>query len=315
MSNDLKNKSINVSNIHNKVHFYDLESIIASPKSILDDDEYYDMVRMGFLDEWSEKPSLSSTLKQRKEALQQRFKTYIKDQKNDSESTIKLKHLYQFKKIKAQQNRALKKQKKKDQCIKQSFQWKKENQKTITYLGHHYSKGLNQKKINLERLLKNGLPIIENIEMLAHQIGIRINELQFLCFSKKVSKTSHYQHFLIQKKTGGTRHISAPMPRLKRVQYWILDHILLKIGLHKSAHGFITHRSIVTNATPHIKQNMIINIDLENFFPSIHYKRIKGLFYQLGYSEAISTLLSLLCSESVTKKVELDTELFYIPEN
>ena len=34
-----------------------------------------------------------------------------------------------------------------------------------------------------------------------------------------------------------------------------------------------------------------INFDLKNFFPSISYKRVKGLFRSFGYSEAIATIL------------------------
>jgi hypothetical protein len=41
------------------------------------------------------------------------------------------------------------------------------------------------------------------------------------------------------------------MPRLKRAQYWGLDHILAKVPAHDAAHGFLAGRSIVSNASPH----------------------------------------------------------------
>ena len=44
-----------------------------------------------------------------------------------------------------------------------------------------------------------------------------------------LSRIGHYQRFRIPKKTGGERLISAPMPRLKRAQYWILDNILAQV--------------------------------------------------------------------------------------
>ncbi|MCK5922577.1 MAG: RNA-directed DNA polymerase, partial [Methylococcales bacterium] len=70
-------------------------------------------------------------------------------------------------------------------------------------------------------------------------------------------------------------------------------------------------RSIVSNARPHIGQAVVINLDLQNFFPSINYRRIKGLFKSLGYSESIATVLALLCSEPQTDDIELDNELWY----
>jgi RNA-directed DNA polymerase len=52
-------------------------------------------------------------------------------------------------------------------------------------------------------------------------MGIRVPELRFLTFQRVVSEVSHYQRFRIPKKTGGERLIAAPMPRLKRAQYWV----------------------------------------------------------------------------------------------
>ena len=56
--------------------------------------------------------------------------------------------------------------------------------------------------------------------------------------NRKVSSVNHYQRFTIPKKSGGERLISAPMPRLKRAQYWGLDNVLAREPLHDAAHGF-----------------------------------------------------------------------------
>ena len=63
---------------------------------------------------------------------------------------------------------------------------------------------------------------------LADAMGFALAELRFLAFDRPLSRISHYQRFRIPKKTGGERLISAPMPRLKRAQYWILDNILCR---------------------------------------------------------------------------------------
>jgi retron-type reverse transcriptase len=136
--------------------------------------------------------------------------------------------------------------------------------------------------------------------------------LRFLAFSRKASTISHYIRFKIPKKTGGERLISAPMPRLKQAQHWILGNILEKLELHDAAHGFRRDRSIVSNAQPHVKRDVIINFDLKDFFPSISYQRVKGLFRSLGYSEAAATIFGLLCTEPDVEEVELDGKSYYV---
>jgi retron-type reverse transcriptase len=118
--------------------------------------------------------------------------------------------------------------------------------------------------------------------------------------------------FQVPKKTGGVRQISAPMPRLKAVQHWLLQHILEKVENHDCAHGFRTGRSIVTNARPHVGAETIINLDLQDFFPSITYRRVKGLFRSLGYSEAAATIFGLLCTEPTNEEVELDGRKYFV---
>ena len=56
------------------------------------------------------------------------------------------------------------------------------------------------------------------------------------------------------------------------------------------------HYSIMTNAKPHVRAEVIINIDLKDFFPTISYKRVRGLFKSFGYSESASTIFGLLCT-------------------
>jgi hypothetical protein len=67
------------------------------------------------------------------------------------------------------------------------------------------------------------------------------------------------------------------------VQRTILAQILGKVPAHDAAHGFITGRSTVTNARPHLGAQLLVKFDLKNFFPTIHYFRVVGLFTRLGY--------------------------------
>jgi RNA-directed DNA polymerase len=192
--------------------------------------------------------------------------------------------------------------------------WQTRQEQEISYLGEGVSAGLNLAVSDLDRLQQHQLPILHTGADLASAMGITIGQLRFLAFSRRIATISHYIHFQIPKKTGGVREISAPLPRLKQAQQWILDNILERVVLHPTAHGFRRGRSIITNAQPHIGAAVVINLDLQNFFPSISYRRIKGIFRALGYSEAIATVLGLICTEPDVTAVELDGKTYYIAQ-
>lgn len=195
---------------------------------------------------------------------------------------------------------------------KRAEAWQQRKQEEILYLGEGVSGGLNHNSCDQERLQSYGLPVLASAEQIAAAMGISIGELRFLAFSRKTSTITHYVRFKIPKKTGGVRLISAPMPRLKHAQHWILVNILEKLELHDAAHGFRRDRSIVSNAQPHVGRDVIINFDLKDFFPSISYQRVRGLFQSLGYSEASATIFGLLCTEPDVEEIELDGKTYYV---
>jgi hypothetical protein len=79
-----------------------------------------------------------------------------------------------------------------------------------------------------------------------------------------------------------------------------------------AAHGFATGRSILTNAQAHIGRAVLINLDLADFFPSIHLVRVRSVFVRLGYSGAVATLLALLCTECPRREVRYDGKTYFV---
>ena len=102
------------------------------------------------------------------------------------------------------------------------------------------------------------------------------------------------------------------MPRLKKAQYWILQNILNKIPVHEQAHGFKMASSIVTNALPHVGQDLVVNLDFKDFFPTVNFIRIKGVFTNLGYSSHIATILASLCTEPDVDQMEMDNVKYFV---
>ena len=163
--------------------------------------------------------------------------------------------------------------------------WAESKTKSIGYLGPGVSGGLTKgAPAKPEVLAANGLPLLESAAQIAAAMGIPVGLVRFLSYARKTSQRTHYVRFQVPKKAGGTRLISAPMPRLKAAQRWLLDHVLAKVTVHDAANGFCTDRSIVTNARPHVGAAIVVNIDLKDFFPTFGQRRVKGMFEALGYA-------------------------------
>jgi retron-type reverse transcriptase len=182
----------------------------------------------------------------------------------------------------------------------------------IDFLGRGVSKGLADRRSNVEKLEKAGLPVLSGPADVARAMGLPVPQLRWLAFHSEASTTSHYVRFRIPKKSGGTREISAPMPKIAAAQQWILANVLSKLPSEPPAHGFIPGRSTVTNATPHVKRAVVVNLDLKDFFPSISFPRVQGLFQALGYSPAVATVFALLSTEAPRKEVEYEGRKYHV---
>lgn len=107
---------------------------------------------------------------------------------------------------------------------------------------------------------------------------------------------ARYVRFTIPKSDGGQRAITAPRAALKRAQRAVLAKVLEVLPLHPCAHGFVKGRSVVTNARPHVGRALLVKLDLHDFFPTVDFRRVQGLFEYYGYNEEVSKLLAGLCT-------------------
>jgi len=176
----------------------------------------------------------------------------------------------------------------------------------IDYLGRGVSGRLNDKRSQPEKLERFGLPYLAEPKDLAHALGISVSRLRWLCFHDVAPTVSHYHQFQVPKRSGGLRTLAAPMAELAKAQRWVFDEILQKLEVTPAAHGFVRGRSTLTNAAPHVGKTLVLNLDLEEFFPSITFPRVRGIFQGLGYSPAASSVLALLCTECPRRSVSYD---------
>ncbi|THU36985.1 RNA-directed DNA polymerase [Niastella caeni] len=281
-------------------------------ESSKDDVVLEEMKRMGFWAKNENGPTVPELLIKKEAELNKELnKLYDEKRKYQNREAV-LKEMRLKRMAESRLKREENKKKKEQRRFEKAEAWKKQKETEIIYLGEGVSVGLNNIDNNIAALQKHNLPVFNNENELALAIGIPLKELRFLSFNRKVSTVSHYRKFFLPKKSGGKRLISAPMPRLKQVQYWLLENIFNKVAVHPAAHGFTLQRSIISNAQPHIGKEVVVNIDVKDFFPSIHYKRVKGLLQQLGYSEKIAVILALLCTEAVTEEVTIDGKNYFV---
>lgn len=133
---------------------------------------------------------------------------------------------------------------------------------------------------------------------LAVYLDMPLRHLTFLGYSENVKR---YRNFRIPKrKKGEYREIRSPRKDLKKIQSSLLKAFEEIYQPPPCVHGFVEKRSIATNAYKHVKKKAVLNIDLENFFPSITQKRIFGLLSKPPFSfpkDVASLLSELLCEK------------------
>lgn len=136
---------------------------------------------------------------------------------------------------------------------------------------------------------------LENLSDVASLIGFKKGALAYLLYA--IDRDSQYTTFSLPKKNGGERIIETPTTALKTIQRRlknVLTHVYLR---RPSAFGFINNLSIRDNAQRHCKKKFVFNLDLKDFFHSIHFGRVRGLFAARPYSLPlnVSTIIAQIC--------------------
>lgn len=138
--------------------------------------------------------------------------------------------------------------------------------------------------------------------------------------SKKYKDLS-YRDFLIPKKNGKPRRISAPSKELLKYQHNLMPGLYRyhakqekTLNCENIQHGFIPNRNCVTAATLHIGYKYTIIMDLENFFDSCNttffgknITRYSHLFHAKGHCAqgfATSPILANIASLPMVNEIK-----------
>lgn len=123
-----------------------------------------------------------------------------------------------------------------------------------------------------------------DIHDLAKLLNFKSSNIAYVIY--KLKEEEKYFSFEITKTSGGLRTINAPEPKLKNLQSnlaSLLQECLTEIEKTSqikstASQAFQPEKSIITNASLHRKKRFIFNIDIEDYFGSINFGRVRGFF-------------------------------------
>ncbi|MGV3610450.1 MAG: reverse transcriptase family protein [Fluviicola sp.] len=141
-------------------------------------------------------------------------------------------------------------------------------------------------------LKSNSCPIIYDDLHLSKLVGYRIGYIRRACYYQK----SFYRHYKIPKKAGGLRQLSEPLPSLKEIQRWVLDNILDNVSVSKFAKAYKKNSSVFKHGFLHKNQDIVLSLDIENFFCNINEEMVFSMFSKLGYTNHLSGVLCKICT-------------------
>lgn len=146
-------------------------------------------------------------------------------------------------------------------------------------------------------------------------LGFKPSALSYVLYVRP--EADKYKTFDIPKRAGGTRKISAPIDELKLLQRRLADLLQnCSEEINKTykrsdeddhpdhiSHGFKRKRSIITNARHHRNKRLVFNLDLEDFFGSINFARVRGFFIKdknFALQPKVATILAqIACRQGV----------------
>lgn len=135
------------------------------------------------------------------------------------------------------------------------------------------------------------MPLL-SAQKLAWSLGIPLSQLRKIA----ANIDDHYRvRVETDDRKGKTRTFMVPNRELKEVQRRILRNVLETRPSRAAAHGGMKERSPGTNAGRHLGKELLVNIDLRDFFPSVDHRSVSQMFRQeFGCGRETTWLLTRL---------------------
>ena len=167
---------------------------------------------------------------------------------------------------------------------------------TRTINGREYTKADFENKLRHLSDAQELAAMLNELKLPWYYSDFRGKQLSFLADTNNVQRRC--KTFLLRKKHGGYREITAPKGALRG----ILQALNLVLQTYDEptpwAFGFVCGRSVVDNARPHVGKRYILNLDLKDFFPTITRQQVADCLTAepFGFSSLAAKLISGLAT-------------------
>ena len=116
-------------------------------------------------------------------------------------------------------------------------------------------------------------------------------------YSISTNIEKNYKLYKIKKRNGKYRTIYEPNLILKQIQKQILNNILNNKSISKYAKAYHKGIQLKDNAIPHINKEMILKLDIKDFFENISFLDIYNSCFPIEYfPKSVGMILTYLCT-------------------
>ncbi len=110
------------------------------------------------------------------------------------------------------------------------------------------------------------------LDRIARETGVSVDVLRIIVRTA----SRRYKTYSIPKRNGGRRTISHPTPEVKYLQRWMNRNLFGVLPIHHAVTSYRDGISVAHNASLHARQNYLLKVDFEDFFPSISADDIRA---------------------------------------
>ncbi len=135
---------------------------------------------------------------------------------------------------------------------------------------------------------------LDNIKDVAGVLGCQPNFIQYVLDYP----ASCYKSLCVpRKRRSEPRIVYEVNDNLKNIHKNILTSIAAKVDFPEYVQGFVSKRSIVTNASIHLGRRYVLNLDIKDFFESIKIDKVVQVFEELlGCNQEVASIFAQVCT-------------------
>lgn len=143
---------------------------------------------------------------------------------------------------------------------------------------------------------KNPLFKLISLDKLCSLLRVDKGQLLYICYQR--SNKAKYSSFDMKKKRGGVRKIEVPQKGLGLIQKRLSELLSDYVSFKPCVKGFVKGESICSNASLHKKSKWVLNVDIQDFFGSINFGRVRATFLAKPFemSNEVASVIAQICT-------------------